>query len=256
MVAFVRCEEGVAARSEPPPRALTTQLSADRLEALKPPPALAGSPAGPVIGTRLRAARALVFLCDVDLLPSAQAELAAVPAAYWATPRLAVVVRFATTSDRAARSRGAARVRAPRSRAGPASCRASSSPPTTGAGGRRIRRGARCRTGSRASTRPSTSRAATPNFDERFDGYGKNKVQFVQGLRGAGWTFWVLPRAFVIHAPHSLSAAGSQWQHSRTGEHKARMDRLFEQQLADARAAAVMVMAAAARRARRSASAR
>ena len=64
---------------------------------------------------------------------------------------------------------------------------------------------------------------------------GKNKVQFVQGLRGAGWTFWVLPRAFVIHAPHSLSAAGSQWQHSRTGEHKARMDRLFEQQLADAR---------------------
>ena len=57
----------------------------------------------------------------------------------------------------------------------------------------------------------------------------------MQGLRGAGWTFWVLPRAFVIHAPHSLSAAGSQWQHSRTGEHKARMDRLFEQQLADAR---------------------
>ena len=75
---------------------------------------------------------------------------------------------------------------------------------------------------------------ATPNFDERFDGYGKNKVQFVQGLRGTAGRSGCC-RARSHHAPHSLSAAGSQWQHSRTGEHKARMDRLLEQQLADAR---------------------
>ena len=291
MVAFVRCEEGAAARSEPPPRVtLTTQLSADRLEALEelsrrwrgpivaavlaragePPPVLAGSPAHvrllsfasprrgeqtyPINQLRnaaLRAARTpLVFLCDVDLLPSAdlEAELAAVPAAYWATPRLAVVVAaFATTSD-ALLPDGAAALRAC---VAAGTCTAFKGGPGIVPGqqlstnyrrwwsenpeGRALPHRIPCFDTAKYEPYLVVRANATPNFDERFDGYGKNKVQFVQGLRGAGWTFWVLPRAFVIHAPHSLSAAGSQWQHSRTGEHKARMDRLFEQQLADAR---------------------
>lgn len=35
----------------------------------------------------------------------------------------------------------------------------------------------------------------TPLFDERFVGYGKNKIQFVQHLRLLGFQFFVLPQA-------------------------------------------------------------
>lgn len=71
---------------------------------------------------------------------------------------------------------------------------------------------------------------STPLFDERYVGYGKNKVQWVQDLRARGYTFWVVPRAFVTHVPHDVTKAGKLWAHNARG-HKERMDALFEEQL-------------------------
>ena len=48
---------------------------------------------------------------------------------------------------------------------------------------------------------------ATPFFDERFVGYGKNKIQWIQHLRLLGFTFHVMPKIFVIHCPHEDSTA-------------------------------------------------
>ena len=72
---------------------------------------------------------------------------------------------------------------------------------------------------------------AAPPYDERFTGYGKNKVQHVQALRSAGFHFWVLPRGYLMHMPHRASASTRRWQSQNSG-HRAQMDALFEQQLA------------------------
>ena len=53
---------------------------------------------------------------------------------------------------------------------------------------------------------------STPPFDERFVGYGKNKIQWVQHLRLRGFSFHVLPKAFVIHCPHEESRARQAWE--------------------------------------------
>ena len=65
---------------------------------------------------------------------------------------------------------------------------------------------------------------ATPSFDERFTGYGKNKVQLLVHLRLAGFSFEVLGRGFLLHFPHQPSTAKHHWLHS--GAH-GRVDRLF-----------------------------
>ena len=50
-------------------------------------------------------------------------------------------------------------------------------------------------------------------------------------LAAAGYSFWVLPRAFVTHVPHAHTRANHEWARD-VGGHKRRMDELFEAQMA------------------------
>jgi hypothetical protein len=52
----------------------------------------------------------------------------------------------------------------------------------------------------------------TPLYDERFVGFGKNKVQQIFHLRFAGFRFSVAPTGFVIHVPHKASRSKTQFQ--------------------------------------------
>lgn len=72
------------------------------------------------------------------------------------------------------------------------------------------------------------SRDSTPLFDERFLGYGKNKIQWIQHLRLSGFSFYVLPQAFVIHCPHPTSASRQNW-----AAFKSKKDRLFRDFIRD-----------------------
>jgi hypothetical protein len=69
---------------------------------------------------------------------------------------------------------------------------------------------------------------STPTFDERFFGYGKNKVQLLVHLRLAGFAFEALGRGFLLHFPHQKSAAKELWLHN-TGAVHGETDRLFRQ---------------------------
>jgi len=62
----------------------------------------------------------------------------------------------------------------------------------------------------------------TPKFDERFLGYGKNKIQWIQHLRLIGFSFYVMPNAFLVHCPHPPSASRQHWN-----AYKSKKDRLF-----------------------------
>ena len=41
-----------------------------------------------------------------------------------------------------------------------------------------------------------------PLYDERFVGYGWNKVQWIEHLRQVGYRFYVFNDGFIIHCPH------------------------------------------------------
>lgn len=45
----------------------------------------------------------------------------------------------------------------------------------------------------------------TPLFDERFTGYGYNKVQLIEHLRMIGYNFYIMTRAYALDMPHPLS---------------------------------------------------
>ena len=63
----------------------------------------------------------------------------------------------------------------------------------------------------------------TPAFDERFVGYGKNKIQWVQHVRMLGFAFHVLPQGFVIHVPHVSSKSRDTWNR----DNRAKKNHLF-----------------------------
>ena len=48
-----------------------------------------------------------------------------------------------------------------------------------------------------------------PWCDERFVGYGGNKIAFINQLRGEGFTFHVHPFGYVIHVPHPKTKAAN-----------------------------------------------
>ncbi|CAN0508929.1 unnamed protein product, partial [Laminaria digitata] len=60
--------------------------------------------------------------------------------------------------------------------------------------------------------------AVLPMFDERFSGYGKNKIQWINHLRYSGFSFYVMPVNFVIHAPHPKSVAKTVWEKTGGGK--------------------------------------
>lgn len=60
----------------------------------------------------------------------------------------------------------------------------------------------------------------TPYYDERFVGYGKNKIQFTTHLLFAGYSFRVLPEGFVVHVPHETSDAKREWERTDKTAHR------------------------------------
>lgn len=60
---------------------------------------------------------------------------------------------------------------------------------------------------------PSTAdqKPVAPYYDERFYGYGKNKIQLISHLRFLGYQFSILPGGFIVHNPHQESDAKHVW---------------------------------------------
>ena len=53
------------------------------------------------------------------------------------------------------------------------------------------------------------NKAVAPWCDERFVGYGGNKIAYINQLQGSGFSFHVHPFGFVIHVPHVRTKAAN-----------------------------------------------
>jgi hypothetical protein len=80
---------------------------------------------------------------------------------------------------------------------------------------------------------PRTIRGATnvtptaPYYDERFYGYGKNKIELISHLRKSGYRFKILPEGFIIHNPHPESSAKEIWNDRDGSDLHSSMDALY-----------------------------
>ncbi|KAL3808071.1 hypothetical protein ACHAXA_006624 [Cyclostephanos tholiformis] len=78
------------------------------------------------------------------------------------------------------------------------------------------------------SSKSSNPRPLTPYYDERFYGYGKNKIQHISHLRFRGVPFFVLPQSFVVHHPHPESRVKQVWNDKKKNSLHQTMDKLYE----------------------------
>ncbi|KAL3925639.1 MAG: hypothetical protein SGILL_000267 [Bacillariaceae sp.] len=66
-----------------------------------------------------------------------------------------------------------------------------------------------------------------PYYDERFHGYGKNKIELISHLRKSGYRFRVLPEGFIIHNPHPESSVKETWNDRDGSDLHRSMDTLY-----------------------------
>lgn len=66
-----------------------------------------------------------------------------------------------------------------------------------------------------------------PYYDERFHGYGKNKIELVSHLRKQGYQFSILPEGFIVHNPHPESSIKETWNDRKGSELHSSMDNLY-----------------------------
>ena len=75
----------------------------------------------------------------------------------------------------------------------------------------------------------------SPYYDERFHGYGKNKISYIQHLRILGFQFSVLPQGFMVHNPHVESQVKQQWNDPASSNLHSEMDQLYPKFLQELR---------------------
>lgn len=74
----------------------------------------------------------------------------------------------------------------------------------------------------------------SPYYDERFYGYGKNKIELVSHLRRSNTRFEILPEGFLVHNPHPESSTKETWLNKdHSSDLHATMDALYTQFLAE-----------------------
>ncbi|GFU20863.1 LARGE xylosyl- and glucuronyltransferase 1 [Nephila pilipes] len=67
--------------------------------------------------------------------------------------------------------------------------------------------------------------SAVPFYDERFSGYGMNKVTHITELFAANFTFTVLPDVWVLHLPHKISSYAIEFLQNAHQRLQNRMER-------------------------------
>lgn len=77
----------------------------------------------------------------------------------------------------------------------------------------------------------TVARPIAPYYDERFHGYGKNKIQHISHLRILGYKFRVLPEGFIVHNPHLESKVKETWNDMKASTLHREMDELYEKYL-------------------------
>ena len=77
------------------------------------------------------------------------------------------------------------------------------------------------------TTTTTSTTTTTPYYDERFHGYGKNKIQYLFHLRMLAYQFRVLPEGFLVHVPHATSHTKELWNDQLHHQLHQEMDALY-----------------------------